>query len=307
MTSDELNLEPLRVFALVAEMESFTRAADALGVQKGRISIVIQQLEKRIGTRLLHRTTRRVTLTEDGKTFLNRARDLLAENEALQSMFMDKSALQGRLRINLPSEISRVVIMPRLGEFLEMYPDLVVEISSADLYIDLVKQGVDCVIRVGSVGNDLLVSRSMGLLKMFNAASPEYLQKHGVPQTPDELVKDNHRMIFYSVFPGQKPAGWEYPSGNKYDYLSLPGSLYVDSVQDYLAAGLAGIAPIQLPTTCAEEYIKSGKLIEILNDFPPKPLSVNFVVAHRNNITMRVHLFYKWVKDIMKPYLVNPQ
>ena len=144
------NLEPIRIFIAVAEMGSFTRAADSLGIQKGRASTAVRKLEDDVGVRLLHRTTRSVQLTEDGRVFHARARDLLAEVDDLHAMFAgDRVALRGRLRVDLPSELARTTIVPALPAFMASYPELELEISSTDRQVDLVQEGFDCVLRLG--------------------------------------------------------------------------------------------------------------------------------------------------------------
>ena len=145
------NLEPILIFITVAEMGSFTHAADSLGIQKGRASTAVRKLEEDVGVRLLHRTTRSVQLTEDGRVFHARARDLLADVDDLHSMFAsDRGALRGRLRVDLPSELARTTIVPALPAFMATYPELELEVSSTDRQVDLVQEGFDCVLRAGS-------------------------------------------------------------------------------------------------------------------------------------------------------------
>ena len=146
------NLEPIRIFITVAEMGSFTHAADSLGIQKGRASTAVRKLEEDVGVRLLHRTTRSVQLTEDGRAFHARARDLLAEVDDLHSMFAgDRVALRGRLRVDLPTEVARTTIVPALPDFMATHPELELEVSSTDRQVDLVQEGFDCVLRLGPI------------------------------------------------------------------------------------------------------------------------------------------------------------
>src|SRR4030081_2138852 len=163
------NLEPILIFITVAEMGSFTRAADSLGIQKGRASTAVRKLEEDVGVRLLHRTTRTVQLTEDGRAFHARARDLLAEVDDLHSMFAgDHVVLRGRLRVDLPTEVARSTIVPALPDFMATHPELELEVSSTDRQVDLVQEGFDCVLRLWSVGDAALVSPPAGLLRLGN-------------------------------------------------------------------------------------------------------------------------------------------
>ena len=298
------NLEPVRIFITVAEMGSFTGAADRLGIQKGRASTAVRKLEDGLGVRLLHRTTRSVQLTEDGRAFHARARDLLAEVDDLQAMFTgDRVALRGRLRVDLPTEVARTTIVPALPGFLAAHPALELEISSTDRQVDLVHEGFDCVLRLGPIRDETLIARPLGLLRMVNAASPAYLARYGVPRSLEDLQLQGHRAIHFSTALGAKPAGWEYPDGAGYATLQLPGALHVNSAQTYEAAALAGLGVIQAPVLGIGRYLESGALEEILPDCRRRAMAVSLVVAHRSNLSRRVRAFMQWIEAVLKPYL----
>ncbi|MBU6489101.1 MAG: LysR family transcriptional regulator [Burkholderiales bacterium] len=297
------NLDALLIFARVAEMTSFTRAAESLGIQKGRVSMVIRDLEREVGVALLHRTTRTVQLTEDGRAFYSRARDLLAEVEELQSMFATEGTqLRGRLRVDMPTELAHSVVIPALPQLIASHPQLELELSSTDRRVDLVQEGFDCVIRLGPVVDDTLVARPLGKLRMINAASPSYLERFGTPQTLDDLRSQGHQMVHYTRTLGAKLAGWEYPDGDGYASLPLPGVVQVNSVQTYHAAGLAGIGLIQAGYSGVARYLERGALVEVLPDLRPKPLDAWLVVAHRRNLSQRVRAFMNWIETVLKPY-----
>ncbi|MCI8211961.1 LysR family transcriptional regulator [Pseudomonas sp. S25] len=297
------NLQALLIFARVAEMMSFTRAAESLGIQKGRVSTVIRGLEQEVGASLFHRTTRNVQLTEDGRAFYSRARDLLAEAQDLHSMFANNGApLRGRLRVDMPTELAKTVVIPALPSLLNANPELELELSSTDRRVDLVQEGFDCVIRLGPIIDDTLIARSLGKLRMMNAASPEYLAKYGIPLTLDDLLSQGHQMVHYTPILGARPAGWEYPEGDGYASLALPGTMQVNSVQTYHAAGLAGIGLIQAGYLALAHHIKNGDLVEILPALRPEPLAASLVVAHRRNLSQRVRAFMAWIEDVLEPY-----
>lgn len=298
------DLETLLIFARVAEMESFTKAAESLGIHKGRVSTAVRLLETDVGARLLHRTTRAVQLTEDGRAFYTRARDLLADAEDLRSMFASEhTAIRGKLRVDLPTELARATLIPALPDFMALHPDLELEISSTDRRVDLVQEGFDCVVRIGPIVDETLIARSLGALRMANGASPAYLARHGTPRTLEDLVSQGHRIIHYSQTIGAKPYGWEYPNGDGYATLPLPGSLSVNNVQTYHAAGLAGMGIIQAGLSALAPYFESGEMIEILPNLRPEPLQVCFLVAHRRNMSRRVRTFLSWIETVMAPYL----
>ncbi|MGI4861720.1 MAG: LysR substrate-binding domain-containing protein [Janthinobacterium lividum] len=297
------NLDALLVFARVAEMASFSRAAESLGVQKGRVSIVVRDLERSMGATLLHRTTRSVQLTEDGRAFYSRARDLLAEAEELQAMFAGEDArLRGRLRVDMPTELAKRIIIPALPKLMAAHPELEIELSSTDRRVDLVQEGFDCVIRLGPIVDETLIARPLGKLRMINAASPGYLAQYGTPRTLDDLRNQGHRMVHYTRTLGAKPVGWEYPSDDGYAFLSLPGAMQVNSVQTYHAAGLAGIGLIQAGFSSLAHHIDRGALVEVLPDLRAEPLAASMVVAHRRNLSRRVRSFMNWVEEVLTPY-----
>ncbi|HAK35695.1 MAG TPA: LysR family transcriptional regulator [Pantoea sp.] len=297
------NLDALMVFARVAEMTSFTRAAESLGMQKGRVSAVIRELEAEVGATLLHRTTRSVQLTEDGRAFYSRARDLLAEAEELQSMFADQGApLRGRLRVDMPTVLAQSVVIPALPQLMAAHPALEIELSSTDRRVDLVQEGFDCVLRLGPVADETLIARPLGKLRMINAASPAYLARYGTPHTLEELVTQQHSMVHYVRHFGAKPDGWEYPSGDGYKTLMLPGMMKVNSVQTYHEAGLAGMGLIQAGYSALAPHLAAGALVEVLPDLRPAPLNAFFVVAHRRSLSQRVRAFMHWTEALLKPY-----
>lgn len=297
------NLDALMVFARVAEMRSFTRAAESLGTQKGRVSAVVRELEAEVGATLLHRTTRSVQLTEDGRAFYSRARDLLAEAEALQSMFADKGVpLRGRLRVDMPGVLAQSVVIPALPQLMAAHPALEIELSSTDRRVDLVQEGFDCVIRLGPVVDETLIARPMGKLRMINAASPDYLARFGTPHTLEDLVSQGHQMVHYMQRFGAQPIGWEYPAGEGYKTLMLPGMMKVNSVQTYHEAGLAGMGLIQAGYSALAPHLAAGALVEVLPELRPAALAASFVVAHRRSLSPRVRAFMHWTEALLKPY-----
>ncbi|WP_024555845.1 LysR substrate-binding domain-containing protein [Franconibacter pulveris 1160] len=297
------NLDALIIFARVAELKSFTQAAESLGIKKGRASLVVRELEHDIGTTLLHRTTRTVQLTEDGRAFYSRARDLLSEVEELKSMFADEGMpLRGRLRVDMPAVLAQSVVIPALPQWLNAHPELELELSSTDRRVDLVQEGFDCVVRLGPIVDETLIARPLGHLRMINAASPGYLERVGMPQTIDDLLRQGHRMVHYMRNFGSKPDGWEYPTGEGYKSLMLPGTVRVNSVPAYHEAGLAGLGLIQGGYSSLLPHIKRGALIEVLPDLRPEPLAASFVIAHRRNLSQRVKAFMNWTEEILRPY-----
>jgi DNA-binding transcriptional LysR family regulator len=229
---------------------------------------------------------------------------LLADVDDLHSMFAgDRVALRGRLRVDLPTEVARTTIVPALAEFMATHPELELELSSTDRQVDLVQEGFDCVLRLGPIGDERLLARPLGKLRIVNAASPAYLARHGVPRSLGDLQRQEHRTIHFETTLGARPMGWEYPDGESYATFQLPGALHVNSAQNYEAAALAGLGLIQAPLLGIGRYLESGALVEILPDFRRRSLGVSLVVAHRRNLSRRVRAFMKWIEDVLAPYL----
>ena len=295
-------LEAMQIFARVAELASFTRAAESMGLPKASISTAVQQLETLLGTRLLHRTTRKVQMTQDGRAFYERSKDLLADMDELQAMFQQgPQSLRGRLRVDLPSGVARSFVIPRLPEFLRDHPLLELELSATDRRVDLVREGFDCVLRIGPLYDSSLIARPLGQLSIVNCASPSYLKTYGTPRTLDDLA--SHRLIHYVTTLGAKPEGWEYFDGNEYRSLAMPGVLTVNSVEAYEASCLAGLGLIQAPAVGVRDMVRQGLLVEVLPEFSAEPMPVSLLYAHRRNLSKRLQVFMAWIADVIAPYL----
>lgn len=297
-------LDAMQIFVRVAEMASFTRAADSLGVPKASVSLAVQQLESRVGARLLQRTTRRVQLTPDGQAFFARCQDLLADMDELDQMFRnDETGVHGRLRVDLPLAVARDLVMPRLPEFLEQHPGIALELGSTDRRVDLIGEGFDCVLRVGPLVDSSLVARHLGYFRQGNCASPAYLERHGVPVSPEALA--GHRIVHYSSTLGDKPAGFEYidPASGELRVQRLPASLVVNNSDAYRAACLAGLGIIQAPLHGMQPLLESCQLVEILPEHRPPALPVTLLYGNRRHLAKRVRLFMNWLAEVLQPCL----
>lgn len=295
-------LDAMQIFVRVAELASFTKAADSLGMPKASMSTAVQQLEGLLGTRLLHRTTRKVQMTQDGRAFYERSKDLLADIDELQAMFQQgPQALRGRLRVDMPGGVAKNFVIPRLPEFLLEHPQLELELSSTDRMVDLVREGFDCVLRIGALTDSSLVARALGRFRMINCASPAYLKRYGTPLGLDDLA--SHRLVHYARTLGAKPDGFEYFDGSGYVNLAMPGTVTVNSVEGYQASCVAGLGLIQAPAVGVQTLIEQGRLVEVLPQYPAEPMPVSLMYAHRRNLSKRVQVFMAWIAEVLAPYL----
>lgn len=294
-------LSAMQVFVRVAELASFTKAAEQTGIQKGGISTAIQQLESQMGARLLHRTTRKVQLTQDGQIFYERCKDLLAEFDEVDAMFQQASTpINGRLRVDMPINIARNLVIPNLPVFMSQHPDLQIELSSTDRRVDIVAEGFDCLIRVGNLADSGLIARPLGHLKLVNCVSPSYIQKYGEPLSIEDL--DKHLIVDYAPVLGAKAPAWEYFNSEKYIQVRMKAAITVNSTDTYSAACLAGLGIIQVPYSGVKHYLDSGAMMQILKNYHAEPLPISLVYPHRRHLARRVQLFMDWVSALMKNY-----
>ncbi|MEO3991530.1 LysR family transcriptional regulator [Pseudocitrobacter cyperus] len=295
-------IHAMQLFIRVAELESFSRAADTLGLPKGSVSRQIQALENQLGCRLLHRTTRRVQMTQDGMVYYERAKDLLSNLEELDSLFQsDPSSVSGRLRVDMPVGVARNLVIPRLPTFLQNYPGIELELSSSDRLVDVIREGFDCVVRVGHLKDSGLIARPLGKLTVVNCASPDYLARFGYPASLEDL--DDHAVVHYATSLGVRPQGFEVVIDNTTRWVNTGGMLTVNSTETYHAACLAGLGIIQVPRVGVREALRSGKLVEILPQYRAEPMPVSLIYPHRRNLSRRVHLFMEWLTEVMKEYV----
>ncbi len=294
-------LDHLRSFLRVAELGSFTAAAEQLGLPKASVSLAVQRLEAEVGVQLLHRTTRRVRLTADGAQFQQRARDLLDDMEDLQGMFRRDTQLKGRLRVDMSSGLARQLVIPHLPGFLEKHPGLEIELSGTDRRVDLVREGFDCVVRVGPLDDNTLVARPLGVMHIVNCASPAYLAAHGVPRSLDDL--SGHALVHYVGTLGQRSPGFEYHDGQAYRSVPMRGAITVNSGEAYSAAALAGLGIIQVPRLGARVARAAGTLVEVLPECVAEPMPVTLLYAQRRHLPRRVAAFMDWMAALVTPEL----
>lgn len=299
-------LESMQIFVRVAEQASFTRAAESLGLMKGTVSMAVQQLESSLGTRLLHRTTRKVQMTLDGQAYYERCKELLSEVDSLQAMFRQSGeTVRGRLRVDMPRGLARRYVIPALPRFLEAHPQMELEISTTDRLVDVIQEGFDCVVRVGAPRDPQLIVRPLGALLLINCASQEYLRRRGTPRTLEDLAQ--HDLIHYVNTLGAKSTGFEYPEGGGYRSLAMSGPVVVNSSDAYEAACLAGLGLVQAPEIGLREHLDSGTLVEVLPHLRAEPMAVSLLYAHRRNLPTRTRVFMDWLTGLLQPHLAQKE
>jgi len=298
-------IDLLQVFVRVAETGSFTRAADRLGLPRASVSTAVQQLETRLGSRLLHRTTRRVGLTPDGEVMLERARALVADMEDMEQQFLPaRGQVSGRLKVDVPSRIARRLIAPALPDFFALHPAIELELGSSDRAVDLVLEGIDCALRVGPLANSSLVARPLGHFTLINCASPAYLEHHGTPRTPADLPE--HVAVNYASPTSGRAAPWEWLRDGETSTLRMRSQVAANNAETYIACALAGLGLIQIPAYDVREHLAAGELVEVLPDARAEPLPVQLVYPHRRNLSRRMQAFVGWLETVLADALDKP-
>ncbi len=296
-------LDQYRVFIQVAQMDSFIKAAHALGLPRASVSAAVQQLEAALGARLLHRTTRQVRLTADGLQLLERVRALLAEAEDIDQFFHTRQRkVSGRLNVDVPSRIARRLIVPALPSLLRRHPRLQLALGSTDRTIDLVHEGVDCAVRVGTLHDSSLVVHPLGQIALINCASPGYLREHGMPTTPDDL-EQGHWSVGYAAAGTGRELPWEYLSSDREQARPLPSRVVTNNAETYIACCLAGLGLIQIPRFDVQHLLDKGELVEVMPQYRAASMPVSVLYPHRRQRSPRLVAFIEWFDKLMRPHI----
>ncbi len=297
-------IDLFRIFTRVAECSSFTRAADTLGLPRSSVSAAIIELEHRIGARLLHRSTRKVSLTQDGAAFYDRCLQLIADVEETENLFRQNGAeASGKLRVDVPGRIGRLIIAPALSSFLDQFPEIEVDLGVSDRAINLVEDSVDCVLRVGPLNDSGLIARPIGRLPLINVASPGYLAQYGVPQTPRDLTR--HWAVNYASPSSGRVELWEWMEESSLRSLAMRSRVTVNSAEAYIACCVAGLGLIQNPAYDLQQHLQAGELVEVMPNFRAEPLQMTLLYPHRRYLSPRVQVFSDWLQALMKDAILR--
>ena len=290
--------EAMQVFVKVAELASFTRAAEQLELPRATVTHTIQQLEKHLGVRLLQRTTRQVSATPDGEAYLQRCIQLLADLQETEDAFGRKAARpSGKLRVDLQGTLATHFLLPHIGEFFARYPDIDIDIGLGDRMVDLVREGIDCVLRAGEPRDSSMVGRRVALLEQATCASAAYLDASGTPATPSDLA--GHRAVNYAAASG-KPMPFDFLVDGQPRSITLRGAATVRHADAYVLCCQAGLGLIQLPRYHVEAALAAGTLREVLAAYRPGPLPVSVLYPHSRQLSPRVRVFVDWVSERMQ-------
>ena len=282
-----LDLRTLTIFVKVGERLSFVRAAHELGMGQSGVSNAIARLEDQLGVRLVARTTRKVTLTEDGAALLERGRRILADlDEAERVLTQARLAPTGRLRLDVPIVFGRLKIVPLLGEFQERYPGLQLEATLTDRFVDLVEEGIDLAVRVGALQDSMLVVRRLTHSQLCVYGAPAYLARHGRPQTPDDLA--HHVCLPYVIRDTRVERPWQFRRDGAEQTLTPRAPMSFNDGSAIIAAACAGHGLIQMNDYTAGAAVAAGQLEPLLQEFNPGETPISLVYSPTRHLSPKV-------------------
>ncbi|WP_199063086.1 LysR family transcriptional regulator [Serratia sp. ASV30] len=293
----QINLfESIKIFIEIVESGSFTQAAENLQIHRPAVTKAVQQLEQHCGIRLMQRTTRRINLTPDGEEFYRRSKPLLAQTDELLESFGPDCALRGQLRVDMPIAFAVSLVVPNLPVFYREHPDIEIILSSSDRRQDMLRDGLDCVLRMGELDDGDYIARPMGNIKMTTCASPAYLAVHGTPKNLDELQQ--HQAVNWINSSSRQIIPWTFETPSGAVEVNLPGKLVLDNSETYIAAGLAGLGMLQGMNLFLQPYLESGLLVEIMPDYPAPSRKLSLLYPHRH-LSRKVRVFAEWLDNLL--------
>ena len=285
-------LDAMRLFVRIVERRSFTLAAQDIGIPRSTVTQAIRQMEERLDTRLLQRTTRHVSPTLDGEAYYRRCLAILADVEDAEAAFSGAKP-RGLLRVDVNGTLARHYVLPSLPDFLARYPDIQLHMSEGDRLVDLVREGIDCVLRVGDLADSTMVARRVAMLEEATVASPAYLARHGTPASPDDL--DGHVAVGFISSATGAAIPFEFIDGGVTRTLTLPSVVSVSAAESLIAAARLGLGLIQAPRYHLEQDIRSGTLVPVLEVYRPTLTPVSLLYPHSRQLSPRVRAFIDWV------------
>jgi len=291
----------MQVFARVVETGGVTRAADSLRIPKATATTLIQQLEAALGVKLLNRTTRSVSVTTDGAAYYPRCVAILAEiRETEETLAQRHASPQGRLRVEAPTLMARLVIVPALPAFFARYPDIDLQLGCSERRADLIEEGIDCALWSGELEDSTLIARRVGLLYFGTCASREYLASHGEPHHPDDLSA--HRCINHFSPRTGKIFDWVFAKDGVRIQTSLRGHIALDDENSYVAAAEAGLGIAQIPAFVLKEAMERGSLELLLGDWFPEPAPLHVVYPQNRHLSNKIRVFVDWVAELFSEH-----
>jgi LysR family transcriptional regulator for bpeEF and oprC len=289
-------LQGMAVFKRVVDASSFSRAADSLEMPRASVSTLVQNLESHLGVRLLNRTTRSVQVTDDGALYYEYCARILAEvSDAESALSSKRQNPRGTIRVDTSATFAANVLLPVMRDFNTRFPDITVKMGLADRNVDLIQEGVDCVIRIGTPDDSNLIVRRIGNVRLTTCAAPAYLEQMGEPATPDDL--DRHRAVNYFSARTGRVYPFEFKVDGTLIRKPVDGILGVNDGLVYVMSAIEGLGLIQTPRFMVAQALRTGALREILRDYPCPPMPLSLLYPQRR-LSMCVRVFSEWVHEL---------
>ncbi len=292
------HLHALRVFLRVVDTGSFTRAADTMGMPRSSVTSLIKQLEAHVGVMLIRRSTRSLSLTEPGERYHRHCVCLLANLDDIEANLRgDLAQPRGRVRADMPGALARALVLPQLKDFQLRYPDIELSLGLNDRNVDIIGEGVDCVVRTGPLPDSGLVAKPLGSLQWITCAAATYLNQHGEPDSLEQLRQ--HQVVNYASSMTGRPREWVFLENDQPRSIELPSRLVVNETEAYLQCGLEGLGVIQLTEFLIRPYLQSGRLREVLRSLRAPPMAVSVVYPSRQHQPQAVRVFIEWLGELV--------
>ncbi|TEA78786.1 LysR family transcriptional regulator [Allopusillimonas ginsengisoli] len=293
-------LRAMNIFVRVVEMNGFANAANGLSMPPSTVSRVIKDLEAHLGARLLQRTTRTLSLTPDGTLYYDHCLRILSEVNAVESSLSGSTAPpRGRLRVDMTASFARRVVLPAVSEFQHRYPEIDLILTLGDRPVDLVQEGIDCVVRAGVPDSSaVLVARQIGSFEWVTCASPEYLKQHGEPKSLEDL--DAHRVIEFLSGRTGRSTDWRFLVDDEERTVRVSGSLAVNDTDAYVTCGLQGLGLIRIADFIALPYFQDGRLVNILGDYRAPEVPLCILYPQNRHLSPAVRAFVGWISLLVR-------
>lgn len=292
------NLADLGMFVRLADSGSFKATAHQLDISGPAVSKAIARLERHLGVKLFNRTTRRVALTNDGHAFLERCRRILDDvQEAEEVISSRRLALRGRLRVQMPLAFGRLVVLPKIPEFLASHPDLTVDVDLSDRVVDFADEGLDLAIRIGDIPDTRMIARKLYDIRFVTCASPRYLAKHGTPKKPEDL--ERHHCLTYWMPQVARHREWPFAHRGVRFSTRLQGRLNINNSEALVDAAIAGEGIVSVATFLAVDAVKAGKLKVVMPDFVTLGPPVSVVYLPTRHLAARVRVFLDFLATVV--------
>lgn len=292
--------DAMRAFTRVVEAGSFTKAAETLHMSKTTVTQLVQQLEARLQVKLLNRTTRKLNLTADGAAYYERAVRVLVDVDDAETSLSNASASpRGRLRVDVPSPLARMILIPALPAFHAQYPDIQLDMGVSDRMVDIIGDTVDCVVRGGELTDQSLMARHVADLQMGVYAAPSYLVRAGTPPHPQELQDTHHRTVGFRWARTGKMLPYAMRRGAERVHIQGQYAVSVDDGNAYLAAGVAGMGVLCMPQYMAQAHVASGELVPLFADWTLDAMPLYIAFPPNRHVSAKLRVFIEWVAGLM--------